>query len=103
MNKGIAEGMMDIALLTANSNQLRFIISYNLESKTYYLSLGLIITSLILQITVGFGLIYKNYNTKKKRNHRTSKTKQFLVSLIFMITVINVLAAAFTTTDKLSN
>lgn len=51
--------MMDIALLTANSNQLRFIMSYNIESKTYYLSLGLIIASLILQVTVGFGLIYK--------------------------------------------
>lgn len=53
---------MDIALLTANSNQLRFIMSYNMESKTYYLSLGLIIASLILQVAVGFGLIYKVSN-----------------------------------------
>ncbi|KAG4065301.1 hypothetical protein HA402_012743 [Bradysia odoriphaga] len=73
-----------------------------MESKTYYLSLGLIITSLILQITVGFGLIYKNYNKKKKRKSETNKIKEILVSLIFLITVINVLGAAFTTTDKVS-
>lgn len=52
-------GMMDIALLTANANQLRFLITYNTESKTYYVSVGLIVASLIIQVAVGIALIFK--------------------------------------------
>lgn len=52
-------GMMDIALLTANANQLRFLITYNSEEKTFYISAGLIVLSLIIQLAVGIGLIFK--------------------------------------------
>lgn len=57
--KTAAEGMMDIALLTANANQLRFLFVYNGESRTYEISVFLIIMSLILQVAVGVGLIFK--------------------------------------------
>lgn len=57
--KSVAEGMMDIALLTANANQLRFLISYNFGSKTFYVSTTFIILSLILQVTIGVALIIK--------------------------------------------
>lgn len=73
--------MMDIALLTANSNQLRFIMSYNMASKTYYLSLGLIIASLILQITVGFGLIYKVNIVDNLYVNRTITNVLFLLEI----------------------
>uniref|UniRef100_A0A1B0GJ41 Ninjurin a n=1 Tax=Lutzomyia longipalpis TaxID=7200 RepID=A0A1B0GJ41_LUTLO len=61
--KSVAEGMMDIALLTANANQLRFLITYNTESRTFYIMLGLLITSLALQIAVGIALIFKVLNS----------------------------------------
>lgn len=57
--KSVAEGMMDIALLTANANQLRFLIAYNTGSQTFYVSLGLLILSLVLQVSVGIALIFK--------------------------------------------
>lgn len=57
--KSVAEGMMDIALLTANANQLRFLITYNQESHTFYVSVTLIAISLILQVAVGIALIFK--------------------------------------------
>lgn len=57
--KNVAEGMMDIALLTANANQLRFLITYNTDSKTFHMSVGLIILSLVLQVCVGIALIFK--------------------------------------------
>lgn len=50
---------MDIALLTANANQLRFLVTYNSEEKTFYISAALIVLSLIIQVAVGIGLIYK--------------------------------------------
>lgn len=52
-------GMMDIALLTANANQLRFLITYNTETRTFYISTGLIVLSLIIQVLVGMALIFK--------------------------------------------
>jgi Ninjurin len=57
--KSHAEGMMDISLLTANANQLKFILYYNRESPTYYPALALINLSLILQIIVGILLIFR--------------------------------------------
>lgn len=59
IKKKIAEGMMDISLLTANANQLRFIMTYNYRTNTYYFSMSLIILSLALQILVGIALIVR--------------------------------------------
>lgn len=50
---------MDIALLTANSNQLRFLLKYNTTSRTFYVSVALIVASLIIQVAVGIALIFK--------------------------------------------
>lgn len=58
-NKSTAEGMMDISLLTANANQLKFILFYNQKSKTFYPALALITLSLVLQVTVGVLLIFR--------------------------------------------
>lgn len=60
--KSVAEGMMDISLLTANANQLRFLIFYNVKSPTFYPALILIILSLLLQVVVGFLLIFRVSN-----------------------------------------
>lgn len=57
--KSAAEGMMDISLLTANANQLKFIIYYNQESKTFYAALAMIALSLALQVSIGFLLIFR--------------------------------------------
>lgn len=57
-----AEGMMDLSLLTANANQLKFIIYYNQHSKTFIVALGLISISLLLQVVVGFLLIFRVSN-----------------------------------------
>jgi hypothetical protein len=57
--KMTAEGFMDLSLLTANANQLKFIIYYNQHSKTFIVALGLIIISLVLQVFVGLLLIFR--------------------------------------------
>lgn len=49
--KNMAQGMMDIALLTANANQLRYILEFRGENSTnFVLLLVLIACSLILQV-----------------------------------------------------
>ena len=45
--------MLDIALLTANASQLRYVLSLGEEKhENYYLMIGLIVTSLVLQVRV---------------------------------------------------
>ncbi|CAI6351275.1 unnamed protein product [Macrosiphum euphorbiae] len=49
--KNMAQGMMDIALLTANANQLRYILEFRgVNSTNFVLLLVLIACSLILQV-----------------------------------------------------
>lgn len=97
-NKNVAEGLMDIALLSANANQLRFLLTYNNKAPTYYISLGLVSVSLVLQVVVGLALIFKRH--LKKNDRRYIYTKELLIFGIFIITVVNVLIAAFTTTES---
>ncbi|KAJ8976300.1 hypothetical protein NQ317_000467 [Molorchus minor] len=52
-------GMMDIALITANANQLRYLIEFNWKSSTFFLIVTLIVISLCLQVAVGVALIFK--------------------------------------------
>lgn len=51
--KTVAQGMMDIALITANANQLRYVLDFAQESPTFYTVLVLIIISMVLQVSYG--------------------------------------------------
>ncbi|XP_055296907.1 ninjurin-B isoform X2 [Sitodiplosis mosellana] len=92
-------GMMDIALLTANANQLRFLITYNSEEKTFFISATLIILSLIVQVLVGIGLIYKRHVKKKGDKSKADKVGSLVTCGIFCLAVLNVLVVSFTTTS----
>lgn len=48
--KTVVQGMMDVALVMANANQLRFVIEYSYETRTYYAVFALLVTSLVLQV-----------------------------------------------------
>ncbi|CAH1366403.1 ninjurin-B-like [Tenebrio molitor] len=99
--KTVAQGMMDIALITANANQLRYIIEFNSHSSTYYLNLFLIVISLILQIGVGVSLIFKGrLDLRGQSKDKTAKKiNNYVVIGIFLVTIINVFIASFTITN----
>ncbi|EEB19492.1 Ninjurin-2, putative [Pediculus humanus corporis] len=59
--KTIAQGMLDIALLTANASQLKYILQVGHKHEFYTLMLGLITTSLILQVLIGILLLSLNF------------------------------------------
>ena len=58
--KNLAQGMMDLALVAANCNQLRYVLDMSTMHPYFLTSLILIITSLVLQVTVGIVLLYSN-------------------------------------------
>lgn len=51
--KTIAQGMLDIALLTANASQLKYILQIGERHEFYKLMLTLISLSIILQVRIG--------------------------------------------------
>ncbi|KOC63198.1 Ninjurin-1 [Habropoda laboriosa] len=95
--KTVAQGMMDLALITANANQLRYLIEYQRESSTFFLIMGLITVSLFLQVAVGACLICKGrFDIKGQSKSRlANRINNYIVFAVFLITVINVFIAAF--------
>ncbi|XP_008549814.1 ninjurin-A [Microplitis demolitor] len=102
--KTVAQGMMDVALITANANQLRYLIEYQRESPTFFLIVFLIVFSLLLQIAVGISLIFKGrFDIKgQSKSPQAQKINNYVVVGVFLITIINVFVAAFSVTSPAS-
>lgn len=99
--KSLAEGMMDLALLSANANQLRYVLLLFDGQAYHYISITGIALSLALQIVVGVGLVV---NSRYDVMHREGITKadkinDWTVVGIFLITIINVFIASFGITE----
>lgn len=56
-HKVIVKRAMDIAMLTANANQLRLLFTYNSQSQTFVACVTLVILSLLLQTSVAICLV----------------------------------------------
>ncbi|XP_062123531.1 ninjurin-A isoform X3 [Drosophila sulfurigaster albostrigata] len=58
--KTIAQGMLDIALLTANASQLKYILQVGEQHQFYKLMLILISLSIVLQVAAGVLLVVQS-------------------------------------------
>lgn len=99
--KNLAQGMMDLALLTANANQLRYVLETYRRHPYFYPSLLFISMSIIFQVCVGVGLILNgqyNVNDPKERC-KANRINNLTVIGIFIITVVNVFISAFGVAD----
>lgn len=92
-------GLMDIALITANANQLRYLLEFNRKSDTFHIIIGLIIVSLILQVIVAMFLIFKSrYSFKgKSKCSRAKLIKNCVTFCVFLISIVNIFIVSFTT------
>ncbi|GFU23212.1 ninjurin-1 [Nephila pilipes] len=100
--KSVAQGMMDIALLTANASQLKYILKEGEESRFYLVNVICIGISITLQLVVGVLLIL---NTRYNINLVSHQSRAELVNNltiigIFLITVSNVFVSAFGTSPR---
>lgn len=121
--------MMDLALLSANANQLRYVLESQSRHPYYWFSFVSITISLVLQVRdkfkqiysiymkqlgihcsllifllqigVGVGLILNSRYNVKNRDQicRADKINNYTVIGIFLITVVNVFVAAFGVAD----
>nr|XP_046474587.1 ninjurin-1-like isoform X4 [Neodiprion pinetum]XP_046474589.1 ninjurin-1-like isoform X4 [Neodiprion pinetum]XP_046474590.1 ninjurin-1-like isoform X4 [Neodiprion pinetum] len=95
--KTIAQGMLDIALLTANASQLKYILQVGKQHEFYILMLSLICTSIGLQAFVGvLYVIIGGLNINKSRDHRAALILNDLILLgVFLISLINIIISGF--------
>lgn len=95
--KTLAQGMMDLALFSANANQLRYVLETFNTHPYYYPSVALIGLSLILQVAVGIGLIWTaTFNIKDRAAFcLANRINNATTICVFLVTVINVFISAF--------
>lgn len=100
--KTLAQGMMDLALLSANANQLRYVLQTDGGHPYYYPSLVMIGASLFLQIAVGIGLIWNSrYNVKDDDQMcKAERANNWTVIGIFLVTIFNVFISSFGVVDQ---
>ncbi|XP_049286642.1 ninjurin-1 isoform X2 [Anopheles funestus] len=91
--KTIAQGMLDIALLTANASQLKYILQVGEKHEFYGLMLTLISISIILQIVQGIAcILLANYNINKENSRDTANAVQnFSLGLNLATVVVNIM------------
>ncbi|XP_022650334.1 ninjurin-2-like isoform X2 [Varroa jacobsoni] len=95
--KSIAQGMLDVALLTANASQLKYLLQVGHTHEFYTIMVSLISTSIILQILIGFVLVVKyRFNINKEHQQWWADfLNNVLVWMIFAATICNVFISAF--------
>lgn len=95
--KSMAQGMLDLALLSANANQLRYVLDSTVRSYYYYVSLTLIGSSLVLQVLVAIALVFKSrYNMENAEDYESAdRINNFILIGILLITITNVVSSAF--------
>lgn len=100
--KSIAQGMMDIALLTANASQLKHLLHEGPEANRFYtLTVTCVALSITLQILVGVLLIFNGrYNINKTHQQKRAELFNNVIIIgVFLITVINIFVSAFSGPD----
>lgn len=83
---------MNLALVAANANQLKYLIESAEERPLFYISLAFIVASLLVQLVVKICLVINchfnlNNNDEAKKAARINK---FIIIAILVIVIINV-------------
>ncbi|KAL9888951.1 ninjurin C isoform 3-T4 [Glossina fuscipes fuscipes] len=95
--KTIAQGMLDIALLTANASQLKYILQVGEQHQFYKVMLILISLSIVLQLLVGILFVIIGSLNINRKNDQTAAVilNDVILVVVFVISTINVIISGF--------
>jgi len=95
--KTISQGMLDIALLTANASQLKYLLQVGDAHEYYTPMMILIVSSLVLQIIVGILFLILGGLDINEDDHKKDADiiNNITLVIIFIITVINAFISGF--------
>lgn len=100
--KTVAQGLLDVALLSVNATQLKTIIQRGDDHDFYTLMVVLISVSIALQLLVGVVFLVLGFiNVNKEKNQRLAEILNNLATAaVFAVTVLNILSASFDTRNS---
>ncbi|XP_063699806.1 ninjurin-2-like [Culicoides brevitarsis] len=96
--KSLSQGLIDIALLTANASQLKSILTAGPQYRFYHLMLGLIVASIALQLIQASLLCVLGFScniNKAKCHWRANFINNLVVLTTTCTTVINTIISLF--------
>ncbi|XP_050079544.1 ninjurin-2-like [Anopheles maculipalpis] len=96
--KSIAQGLLDLALLTANASQLKYILTVGETHEFYHLLLVLIIVSISLQLLQALLIIVLAIVfdiNKVEEQKRSDIVNNVLIAFTVISVVVNVIISAF--------
>ncbi|XP_016927353.1 ninjurin-1 isoform X6 [Drosophila suzukii] len=95
--KTIAQGMLDIALLTANASQLKYILQVGEQHQFYKLMLILISLSIVMQLLVGIlFVVIGSLNINREQDQTAAVIlNDVILVVVFIISVVNVIISGF--------
>lgn len=100
--KTVAQGLLDVALLSVNATQLKTIIQRGDDHDFYTLMVVLISVSIALQLLVGVVFLVLGFiNVNKEKNQRLAEIlNNVATAAVFAVTVLNILSASFDTRNS---
>ncbi|XP_023710257.1 ninjurin-2 isoform X1 [Cryptotermes secundus] len=96
--KTIAQGMLDIALLTANASQLKYVLQLGHQHEFYTLMVWLISISIVLQACQGvlYVMLGSSFNINKSKDQRAANVwNNVVLAMGIVTTILNVIISAF--------
>ncbi|KYB26754.1 Ninjurin-1-like Protein [Tribolium castaneum] len=98
--KTIAQGLLDVALLTANASQLKYVLQVGEKHEFYVLMLTLISISIVLQVLVGLLCLtlhlMRDCRLHLADYHFSANFLNYITTIFaFVITVLNLLISCF--------
>ncbi|XP_047997240.1 ninjurin-2 isoform X5 [Leguminivora glycinivorella] len=95
--KTVAQGMLDIALLTSNASQLKYVLQVGPKHEFYTLLVVLISVSIVLQLLVGLLFVAIGGLDLNDDDDQPSAVilNDIIVIFIFVISVFNIVISAF--------
>ncbi|XP_069685562.1 ninjurin-2-like isoform X2 [Periplaneta americana] len=96
--KTIAQGMLDIALLTANASQLKYVLQVGHQHEFYTLMVWLISISIVLQACQGvlYVMLGSAFNINKTKDQgRANIWNNTVLAIGIVTTIINIIISAF--------
>ena len=98
VTKTVAKGLLNVALITTNANQLKTTIDEGSENNEFYgLIIALATISILLQTTMGIMGVFVGVKDIKDEQHQAKATtlNKILLILGVITVVVNVLLASF--------
>jgi hypothetical protein len=105
--KTIAQGMLDVALLTANASQLKYVLQLGENVHPFYhLMLALIIVSIVLQAIIAILSLTLNLLRDCRLEREDNRTTALIINyfslgITFLISVLQIFIAAFDPNSQL--